>query len=112
MQKAVSGIAAALALFVLGLGGWVAIEAESFADLAEQGVKVLTDIARYCEGVASYGTATPSRSLTAEQGHRDEKDPIARASPWGPFSSRRIHPPRTTPPRMQERLECSHRARR
>lgn len=38
VQKAVSGIAAALALFVLGLGGWIAIEAESFADLAEQGV--------------------------------------------------------------------------
>ena len=38
MQKAVSRIAAALALFVLGLGGCVAIEAESFADLAEQGV--------------------------------------------------------------------------
>lgn len=38
VNKAVSGLAAALALFILGLGGWITVEAESFADLAAQGV--------------------------------------------------------------------------
>lgn len=38
VSKAVAGVAAALALFILELGGWVTVEAESFADLAAQGV--------------------------------------------------------------------------
>lgn len=37
VQKAVAGVAAAIAFFVLDLGGWVPVEAESFGALAEQG---------------------------------------------------------------------------
>ncbi|WP_417503679.1 MFS transporter [Microbacterium sp.] len=37
VQKAVSGVAASLALFVLSLGGWQAMQAESFADLQAMG---------------------------------------------------------------------------
>jgi Na+/melibiose symporter-like transporter len=38
VQKTTSGVASALAFFILGLGGWVAIEAGSFAELQELGV--------------------------------------------------------------------------
>ena len=38
VQKTTSGVASALAFFILGLGGWVAIEAGSFAQLQELGV--------------------------------------------------------------------------
>jgi Na+/melibiose symporter-like transporter len=38
VQKASSGIASAFAMFILGMGGWVAVTATDFADLAAQGV--------------------------------------------------------------------------
>ena len=38
VQKTTSGVANALAFFILGLGGWVAIEAGSFGELQELGV--------------------------------------------------------------------------
>ncbi|QKJ18912.1 MFS transporter [Microbacterium hominis] len=37
VQKAVAGVAASLAFFVLGIGGWRAVEGGSFADLAAAG---------------------------------------------------------------------------
>lgn len=39
LTKATSGVASALCLFILALGGWQEIEAESFADLAASGVQ-------------------------------------------------------------------------
>jgi Na+/melibiose symporter-like transporter len=38
VQKASSGIASAFAMFLLGLGGWVAVSATDFGELAAQGV--------------------------------------------------------------------------
>jgi Na+/melibiose symporter-like transporter len=38
VQKASSGIASAVAMFLLGLGGWVAVSASDFGELAAQGV--------------------------------------------------------------------------
>ncbi len=38
VNKATAGVSSSLALFILGLSGWVAVEATDFADLAAQGV--------------------------------------------------------------------------
>ncbi|WP_163618405.1 MFS transporter [Microbacterium sp. B35-30] len=38
VQKATAGVASAIAFFILGLGGWVTIQADSFAELQAQNV--------------------------------------------------------------------------
>jgi Na+/melibiose symporter-like transporter len=38
VQKATAGVASAIAFFILGLGGWVTIQADSFAELQAENV--------------------------------------------------------------------------